>query len=295
MIDFVKCEIQNCNTKRLEQNQYLDFIDEVNASTGELGKYKVGRYKGLKFVIYYPTTTNPFNRVTVAGSLHKYWNDGKHNFNDFGIEQIEAVLKDLERKFSFHPQNCILKSIEIGVNITPPTKTETVLSGCILHKTIPFEPNTYTRKGNFVQARKQQYIIKVYDKKMQYQENGYNGTAELLRFEIRYLKMQPLKQLKIYTMQDILDFGIENFKPILLEHWRNILFYETEALRNIKKKYHYNNPKYWKDLKKENFKYHRRNLNKLIEINNGTLKSEVHNLIDAKVKLLAHKPPEITL
>lgn len=286
MIDFVKYEIKDYDAQRLEENQFVDFIDEVNASTGEIGAYKVGRFKGLKIVIYYPTETNPYSRVTLAGSLHKYWNDGKHNYNDFGIKEIKEVNTDLIEKFGFYPKNCIIRSIEIGINITPPIITKTVLNGCILHKTTPFEPNTFKKRGNYLQASKQQYIIKIYDKKLHYERNGYDKTDELLRFEIRYLKMHSLKQLGIYTMQDLLNFNLENFKPILLKHWENVLFYDAEALSEIKNKYEYNNPKYWLDLKPNNLKYHRRTLQNLTRKNNGNVKKKVYNLISNKVDLL---------
>lgn len=182
MIDFIKYEIKDYDVQYLEQNQFIDFIDEINVSTGEIGTYKIGRYKGLKIVIYYPTEANPFNRITLSGSLHKYWNNGKHNYNDFGIKEIEMVIDDLIKKFRFYPQNCIIKSIEIGLNITPPVTTKTILGGCILLKTTPFEPNTFKKRGNYLQATKQQYIIKVYDKKLHYEKKGYPITEELLRF-----------------------------------------------------------------------------------------------------------------
>ena len=45
--------------------------------------YRQAFYKGLEFKIYDITKSTPYNRITIEGSLHKYWNNGAHNFNDF--------------------------------------------------------------------------------------------------------------------------------------------------------------------------------------------------------------------
>ena len=286
MTDYVSYEIKNCDPDILEDNEYVRFFDAIVLKTGEYGSYKRGYYKGLKFTIYYITEKTNYRRVTIAGSLHKYWNNGIHNYNDFGMKELVLVLKDIYQKFNIHPRNCILRSIEIGVNLIVPTLTKTVLENCILHKTKPFEPNTYRGKGYLIQNSKSHYLIKIYDKKLDSKEKGYSSNKELMRFEIRYLKMQFLNNLGIFTMQDLLNFGLEKFKPILLNHWKSILFFDSEALNKCKRKYQYNNGKFWTKLKKENFKYHRKKLNELTIKNNGNLKNDIYNIMNEKIDKL---------
>lgn len=98
--------------------------------------------------------------------------------------------------------------------------------------------------------------------------------------------MHPLKKMGIYTMQDLLDFDLKNFRPILLKQWESILFYDATSLYNIKNKYEYNNPKYWIDLKPNNFKYHCKRLQKLTREKNGTIKKDIYKLIDKKISIL---------
>ena len=100
MIDFIKYELKNTNVYALEVNTYLEFHQKQNTKTGEIGAYKNAYYKGLEFKIYETTLANPNKRITVEGSLHKYWNNGAHNFNDFGINQINEVLNELKKKFN---------------------------------------------------------------------------------------------------------------------------------------------------------------------------------------------------
>ena len=58
--------------------------------------YRQAFYKGLEFKIYDITKLTAYNRITIEGSLHKYWNSGAHNFNDFNISSIMDVQKDLK-------------------------------------------------------------------------------------------------------------------------------------------------------------------------------------------------------
>jgi hypothetical protein len=149
LIDFIKIIIKDFNPAILEANPLLDFFDNINLSTGEIKTtnrqgnkvtpYKSANYRGLEFKIYDSGT------VTLSGSLHKYWNSGAHNFNDFNFEAFLCVLNDLKTKFTLVLDNCILKCLEIGINIIPPIPTNHILDYCFLHKTNPFE---YQKNSN---------------------------------------------------------------------------------------------------------------------------------------------------
>ena len=108
MIDFIKIYVQNINADIIENNVLLDFLQLINTKTGEIDSYKSAYYRGLEFKIYEPTEVTKFRRLTIEGSLHKYWNNGAHNFNDFGIVEVENVVKDLETKFNIDIKLCVL-------------------------------------------------------------------------------------------------------------------------------------------------------------------------------------------
>ena len=132
MIDFVKYLLMNYNKELLLNSPLLMFFDKVNNKTGELSTYQNAFYKGLEFKIYYPTDTHKNGRITVEGSLHKYWNNGAHNFNDFNINSIDEVRQELEDIFNIDFKNCILKQLEIGVNILPPVPTKKILNALLI-------------------------------------------------------------------------------------------------------------------------------------------------------------------
>ena len=76
MIDFIKINVNNLDANKLEVNSLLDFLLTVNTKTGEVNPYTSAYYRGLEFKIYEPTEKTDYKRVTIEGSLHKYWNKG---------------------------------------------------------------------------------------------------------------------------------------------------------------------------------------------------------------------------
>ncbi len=291
LIDFIKYEIKNINPLLLEDNPYLDFYTRVNKTTAEIGKYLNAYYKGLEIKIYEPTNSNPNGRVTFEGSLHKYWNNGAHNFNDFGINEIDEVFKDIFLKFGIEPIQCVLKQLEIGVNLYPPYKSKHIITNCIQHKNNPLKCIFTKDEGNYKQAQYQRHYFKIYDKRTHYQNKGFKIEKEILRIEMKFRKMHSLNELGIYNAQDLLNYGLHNFKTLLLEQWENVILYDFNALKGTKYEKEYSNPNYWNGLNYDRFKYHRNNLSKLTTQNNGTIKKTIAELISKKVDFLNVKRP----
>ncbi|MFB9056666.1 hypothetical protein ACFFU9_07910 [Mariniflexile ostreae] len=293
MIDFVKYELINTRPEILECNSLLDFHNKVNLSTGEMGTYINAFYKGLEFRIYDATIKTPYRRITVEGSLHKYWNSGAHNFNDFGIMQVVEVVNDLKRCFNIFQENCVLKCLEIGVNIEPPYKTKTILNQCLLHKTDRFKWVYTNDEGNYIQTKHQRHFIKIYDKKTHYKNKGFTIDNEILRIEKKYTKMKYLNDKGIYTLKDLLNYGLHNFQPELLKDWENVLIYDKSILEKTKYKDRYSNVVFWQELKRDNFKYHRNNLNKILSKHPENIKNQIAILIKNKCEFLNTKTTQI--
>lgn len=285
MIDFIKYELKNTDPDKIEGNPLLEFYETVNKTTGELKPYIYSKYKGLTFKIYIRTEKTNYRRITVEGSIHKFYNEGKHNYNDFGINDINNVLKELNQSFNIYPENCILKQLEIGINITPPIKTSKILRRCLLHKTTPFK-DVYTKdEGDYIQARHQRYTTKVYDKRKHYTKKGYKIEKDIMRFEIKYEKMRDLNTMGIHSLKELLNFGLINFTPILLKEWDNILFYDFNLPKNYNK---YSRKFDWIELLESysKLKYHRNKLNSLIKLHPNSIKKEISNIIETKCYLL---------
>ncbi|MEH6658674.1 MAG: hypothetical protein V7705_13250 [Leeuwenhoekiella marinoflava] len=266
----------------------------MNGKTGELGKYKNAYLKGLEFKIYEPTQAHPEQRIKIEGSIHKYWNNGAHNFNDFGINEIMEVLRNLKNNFKISPENMHLKALEIGVNINPPINTKTLLKQCVMHKTERFKCIATKDEGNYIQAEYQRHIIKIYDKRKHYENKGFKIEKDIFRFEIKYLKMAELKEDHgIETMADLLNFGLLNFKPKISKHWDEVIYSDFKALRGNKYQHLYSNPIFWESLNYDKKRYHKKNLNKINRSQTENIKKEIADLILEKVDFLNIKTPII--
>jgi len=294
MIDFIKVEVVKTQGQILEQNLALDFYTPVSTTTGEVFTiYKKACHKGLVFKIYEPTIANPQGRITLEGSLHKYWNNGAHNFNDFGLTQINEVLINLQKTFGIESINCNLRALEIGVNITPPQPTERILQYSLLHKKDLIKSIFTKDEGNYKQARHQRHTFKIYDKRRHYQNHGFIINREILRIEKKWERMHELNQMGIFSLSDLMSYGLENFNSALVGEWQNTLFYDWQTLDQTKYRANYSNPNYWLELKAENFKYHRKRLNELIEANPENIRGKIANLIGQKVIELNRIPTQI--
>ena len=265
MIDFVKIYLKDFNPSILEGNARLDFFDNIDLSTGQIRTtnrngqkitpYKNEFYNGLEFRIY------DNGRTTIQGSLHKFWNSGAHNYNDFNFSAFSDVLDTLKKDFGIQPEQCILNCLEVGINVTPPIPTNDILDYCFLHKTKPFEYQKNSDEGKYKQCEHSHYFIKLYNKALHYRKQGFDIESEIMRFEIKYKKMERVNNLGIYTLNDILNKGFGIFKNELLTEWQNILFYDTTIVSNSIRLTNYKNPIYWSDLvnkpTKSNYYKHR--------------------------------------
>ena len=294
MIDFIKIIIKELNPAILEANPLLEFFDNINLSTGEIKTtnrtgqqitpFKNAFYKSLEFRIYDNGLT------TLSGSLHKYWNSGAHNYNDFNSEAFLGVLRDLNHKFNITPEHCVLKCLEIGVNTIPPIPTNQFLDYCFLHKTKPFEYQKNSDEGKYKQVQHSQYIIKIYNKALHYRSKGFEIDTEILRFEIKYTKMQKLNERGIYNLQDLANYGLHNFKDEVLNEFNNILYYDNTIQSKSRSLSNYKNPMYWIELlnNKTNdlFNYHRNNLRKLTSTTSEKIQFQTSEIMSKKIDFL---------
>ena len=273
MIDFIKFKILNPDINYLLNIENLDFDTIVNNKTGQIKKY-VGYDKNIKLELYEPTHKNPNGILLISGSLHKYFNNGKHNYNQFTKINFLQVVKELTNKYKIKPKESTILSLEMGLNIYPDIPTKEILNSCLMHRKTPFKNIFTNNEGNYIQVKKQRYIIKIYDKKKHYSK--YNIPNEIMRFELKYLKMIELNKQGIYTLQDLMQYDFNNFKNKLIKVWNEILFYEPDIWDNTNFEYKYNNVNFWKRLKNDNYKYH---LKKMKRQRKNGIQNQIKQLI----------------
>jgi hypothetical protein len=111
-----------------------------------------------------------------------------------------------------------------------------------------------------------------------------------MRFEIKYTKMQKLNERGIYNLNDLLNYGLHNFKNELLNEFNNILFYDTSIRSKSKSLTNYKNPLYWIELlsnnKNELFKHHRKNLKNLTSQTSDKIQFQITEMMSKKIDFL---------
>lgn len=109
---------------------------------------------------------------SVRGSLHKYFNDGKHNYNDFTLSNFINTVSDLEKTLNINAETTRIGRVEAGVNIDLDTDIDEFIGSVILfNNTIPVS----TPQGIVFQFR--EYDIKLYKKELK-------GYKDRLRVEV---------------------------------------------------------------------------------------------------------------
>lgn len=267
MIDNLKLNLINTCANTLRSLPILTFYSSVDISTGEIRTinkkgfnvmpYEYAYFKGLTIKIY----SN--ERITISGSLHKYYNEGEHNANDFNFKAFLGVVEDLNQSLGVLPQNCILRSLEVGINFIPTIEIETLIKNSFLHrKKRGIECISYD-KGNYKQFEHSQYYIKLYDKSKQ-----YHLETPLVRFEIKYLKMKKVNDLGYYSLQDLVQKGLKPFKKILINELDAILYFDNTIKSDSSMIDKFNNPLYWQDLASNTKRssFYKKQLSKLKEL-----------------------------
>lgn len=151
-----------------------------------------------------------------------------------------------------------------------------------LHQLGCYQPHALvTVMTNYVHAKRKQY-----DKKTHYTNKGFQIDNEILRIEKKWCKMVELNSKGIYTLDDLIKYNLSNFKNDLLRLWKDVLYCDLNTTKGTKNDNKYNNVNWWSELNYNNFKYHRIQLNKLIELDPKNTKKIVANLIDKKVDFL---------
>ncbi|WP_157485886.1 hypothetical protein [Flavobacterium soli] len=202
----------------------------------------------------------------------------------------------MKNKFGITPENCRINQIEFGINLIVPFCVYVFLSNCIMHKKSRFKWCKTNGKGHFILAEYQRYIFKLYDKATQYKNQNYSIDNEILRLEIKYRNMEDLRtKYKIYTLEDFLTFGLENFVTLLIEKWEEVIFFEKEIFENTKYEYKYNNVNFWEELNPDNFKYHRKEMDKKIAKFGKSTKDYIAKAIQEKSNELLQTLPELNI
>ena len=259
MIDFIKSLNIKTDIQELLNNPLLEFESKFNVNTGEANETrKTAKYQDITFEI----ANNKY--VNIKGSLHKYSNEGKHNYNNFSFSRLIDVIIDLYQKFNINPQLVPINNIEFAVNINTSFNPKIFIQRNIInYKGKQASISTFKGKGYLKEFITNRYIVKVYDKGLQ-----FNQPENIFRFEVKVLKMEHLKKIGITTLFDLLSFDkLDSLGNILVETFDNLLIYDNsinlDELTAKEQKTYQNgiNPLFWENLKPDTSNYKHGNKN----------------------------------
>lgn len=145
------------------------------------GNGERANYKGL-------IITRDSLSCSVRGSLHKYFNDGKHNYNDYTLSDFIKTISDLESILNINAEAIRIGRIETGVNLDIDMDVDEFISSVILfNNTHP----TMCDKG--VIFKLNDYDLKLYRKELK-------GYSNKLRIELAIKKKRKRESIiKEYT------------------------------------------------------------------------------------------------
>jgi hypothetical protein len=282
MIDYISIELDSAMNDILFNNLLLDFVSEVSNKTGEVNPNRetiilTSEYQGMTFTIIQNKETKSVQRITLKGSIHKYWHNGT-NYRDFDFRSLTMALNDLQEKFHIDWKETILHSFEFGVNVTIPISCKELIQSVVSYKgSIPNECEFHGR-GQLLKFIKSQHILKIYNKGFQYYNSGQIQTDndDLLRFEIHVDKMQYItaKDIHIHSVHDLLSkTNLERLGRVLMQSFDALVIIDAKVLKSpLKRKEREfiidaKNPRYWKELNEKHIpKLYSRTFNRLQRI-----------------------------
>ena len=277
-------------------NKNLDFIGGVNYSTGELLQdFLWSKYKGQILLINKGKNSIHCN---MRGSLATFYNEGKHNFFDYSYDKYLDTLPILESELGIIPSITFFRNIEFGVMFESPVKSNVLWDYMKYHKYGKFSNIVKSGKMVGVQIEHQRFILKFYDKGLQFTGKHSN----IIKYEIVIKKMVEVEGMGLKTLEDLKNpFIWFCLSKKLIEKWNEIIIVDEnidyKAMRNYEQKkfLDFKNANFWNNLKltTDDRKYLEK-LNSKYQ-NETNIKDVINNLIVEKcIKNVTEKNKEIT-
>ncbi len=245
MVDYIKLSITSESVAHSLRTNVCSLLNNVEHTTGDISNS-----------VYVGTIGNEFkvevfnsNRVQLSGSLHKYYTQGT-NAGDFTYSMVCEAVERLADELGVHPNELILRNLEIGVNLPLPYCPDNVLKNIVCTK----NGCQFNIQSTSVRTcQKGEYKHKIYNKSAQYQI----ADKYILRYEIHIDKMRKIPPVK--TLQDLTKMqNWLEFQRLLIFHFDEIIFedfYPFEKLpandQNFIRKYYskINNQRCWQKFK----------------------------------------------
>lgn len=252
----------------------LDFYQKTSISTGEIGGggSVEAKYNGLTFRLNPNTNSSGGFWLVIRGSLHRFYNDGGTNGNDFFQWQFKEAIMKIETLLNLSLSDFKIENFEIAVNL------ETELTSSKYINALVYDGNKAFANLNIndiyvgKQCTRQDTTFKVYDKGKQ----DKSGHRRLLRVELKFNRMRllvdPQGRFKIYSLLDLMNpekVGILGQE--LAARWGQVIFYDgaidkkTLTPDELTRLWQYRSPQFWQECNRGQRYKARLKFNKLMK------------------------------
>lgn len=251
MFDGINLAYHECGTNsRIHRLDYWEIL--INERTGKpVNECKSASIEGLNLLL--KPSTKGGNSLTVKGSLHKFYNNGLQNSDQFTFSKLNSAVLKLENKIGISASKLELHGLEIGVNIELPVKASSVIKNAVCFKGNPFTFINKKEPLKGIVCSLSDYELKIYDKGKQ----ANTGAENLLRIEIKVNKMRHLRELSLKYLTDLTDLErTYNAVYVINEALSNVIWTDTKIDlskmndREQKQFLYYSNPKTWQNINK---------------------------------------------
>ena len=279
-IDFIKARLQGIDIPKLTNNKLFKQTHEFykDKDGGECSKL-ILEYKNLTITIYK-------NKIAIlTGSLHYFYNDGIHNYNNFTFYHLVNTLDEVAELLEIELKNIILQNIEFGVNLILPFLVHNITNNLLTHNKKEFlKPYDF----DYRRAQHQRYWIKIYNKGKQFKR-----VENILRVELKYKKMVDLHKIGLYNCLDFTNKQLHTqLLALLLDKWSNTILYDftidTSQLRPLhyKKSLQLQNQNHWLNLSNQERTRQKKFLQKLSSDYGTNTHKQIKTLIKHQYKSL---------
>ena len=264
-------------TEQIKGGDVLEFKSNGNRSEA--------KHKGFR-VCSYPDSTH------VTGSIHKYFNDGVHNSDDFHLTEFVQALDALASTLNFNPECVPFNTFEFGVNILLPFDVKKFIESLVYTK-----KGTEKRDGQGASIELGEYYIKIYMKPTPENTN-------VLRYEIHISRTRSIKKRVeaqgeyCRTLSDLKNPKVWSILgKTLIESYDTFLFMDINSFTDISNEQYKwlckaSRSSYWlswnnrvskqREFEKLKKFISERSTNKIFEITRGLITEKVRELIDVK-------------
>jgi hypothetical protein len=276
-----------------KQQSDFKFTNSYNARTGQLVK-QVGKYENMEIEIH---LSRKEWVVDISGSIHKFFNDGEYNYDDFYFDDFLKAVDNLVAGLNLDISQCSVVNIEIGINCIKPawlTAPILVILQNILSLDRDYKNKVYKSKKGYQRfgIEKTNWYFKIYDKGL-----ASKLVEKIMRFEFGFTRSREvLKRLNIVTLEDLKCIEVlVKAKEILLTKLTTIQVNHPDLLSRIPLREIENNREvvrygdrfFWSDLKKSRSRYKeaRGNMTRLVNLYcDCNLEQQIINMVCEKLQ-----------